>query len=500
MNGCKSYIIKSLPILALSFLTYSTNAQWIQVEADIEAEAGSDHFGESIAISADGQTVAVGATFNDGAGPNAGHVRVFKLFSGNWIQQGADIDGSATNNYAGHAVSLSADGLTLAVGSPRYQGVLADMGRVRIYQLISGVWVQQGQHIEGEAGGDQSGWSVSLSNDGQTVAIGARDNDANGSGSGQVRVFKYISNAWVQQGADIDGLAAGDIVGTANSLSGDGLTVAVPSYTHNNSGHVRIFKYISNVWVQQGAEIVGEAAVDDFGWSVSLSDDGLTLAIGAKGNDGNGSNAGHVRVFNYTSGNWVQQGADIDGEASVDRSGYSVSLSADGSTVAIGATQNDGSALNAGHVRVYKFVSGAWVLQGADIDGEADSDFSGFSVALSSDGLTVAVGAPYNDGIGVDAGHARVYTLSSVGIESIELNALASVHPNPTSGNVTIAFAEQHKNLEINIRNALGQLVSTHQFKKTNNVAVELPGERGVYFIEIANKEGKRTTLRALKK
>ena len=71
--------------------------------------------------------------------------------------------------------------------------------------------------------------------------------------------------------------------------------------------------------------------------SVSLSSDGSTVAIGALGNDGNGSNAGHVRIYKNISGTWTQQGSDIDGEAAGDYSGYSVSLSSDGSTVAIGA-------------------------------------------------------------------------------------------------------------------------------------------------------------------
>ena len=75
------------------------------------------------------------------------------------------------------------------------------------------------------------------------------------------------------------------------------------------------------------------------------------MAIGAYGNDGNGSDAGHVRIYKNISGTWTQQGSDIDGEAAGDHSGYSVSLSSDGSTVAIGAIGNDGNGSNAGHLR-----------------------------------------------------------------------------------------------------------------------------------------------------
>ena len=88
--------------------------------------------------------------------------------------------------------------------------------------------------------------------------------------------------------------------------------------------------------------------------SVSLSSDGTTVAIGATGNDGNGNNAGHVRIYEYSSGSWTQLGADIDGEAADDNSGMSVSLSSDGTTVAIGATGNDGNGNDAGHLRVLR--------------------------------------------------------------------------------------------------------------------------------------------------
>ena len=89
---------------------------------------------------------------------------------------------------------------------------------------------------------------------------------------------------------------------------------------------------------------------------MSLSADGSRVAIGAPGKDPNGQpNAGHVRVYQLSSGNWAQLGGDIDGEAASDQSGYSVSLSADGSRVAIGAHLNDPNGQsNAGHVRVFQ--------------------------------------------------------------------------------------------------------------------------------------------------
>jgi hypothetical protein len=331
-------------------------------------------------------------------------------------QIGNDIDGEAASDQSGYAVSLSSDGSTVAIGAPYNAGNGAYnsyKGHVRVYQYASSTWSQLGSDIDSEWGSDNSGYSVSLSSDGTIVAIGAIYNDGNGSNSGHVRVYQYASSTWSQLGGDIDGEAADDYSGSSVSLSSDGTIVAIGAIYNDgngsNSGHVRVYQYASSTWSQLGSDIDGEAADDYLGWSVSLSSDGTIVAIGATNNDGNGSNSGHVRVYQYASSTWSQLGSDIDGEAAGDYSGFSVSLSGNGSTVAIGAPYNDGNGTNAGHVRIYKNISGTWTKIGSDIDGEAAYDGSGWSVSLSSDGSTVAIGALWNDGNGTNAGHVRVY-------------------------------------------------------------------------------------------
>jgi hypothetical protein len=143
-----------------------------------------------------------------------------------------------------------------------------------------------------------------------------------------------------------------------------------------------------------------EGSEDGFGQSVSLSGDSNTIAIGASWNDGNGTNSGHVRVFDWDGTNWTQRGADIDGEAGSDESGHSVSLSNNGNTVAIGAIKNDGTGLNTGQVRVYDWDGTNWTQRGSDINGDSclGQEF-GFSVALSEDGDTL-VASTHNWGEG----------------------------------------------------------------------------------------------------
>jgi FG-GAP repeat len=276
--------------------------------------------------------------------------------------------------------------------------------------FVNAQWIQVGSDIDGEAAGDYSGFSVSLSSDGSVVAIGAIFNDGNGSNAGHVRIYENIAGTWTQISGDIDGEAADDLSGWSVCISGNGTVVAIGARNNfGGAGHVRIYKNISGTWTQIGSDIDGEAAADASGFSVALSSDGSVVAIGAYGNDGNGSNAGHVRIYQNNAGTWTQIGSDIDGEAIEDLSGWSVSLSADGSIIAIGAYRNDGNGSNAGHVRIYQNNAGTWTQMGNDIEGEAADDGLGWSVSLSSDGSVVAIGATYNDGNGADAGHVRIY-------------------------------------------------------------------------------------------
>ena len=144
--------------------------------------------------------------------------------------------------------------------------------------------------------------------------------------------------------------------------------------------------------IQIGQDIDGEVAVDWSGTSVSMNAVGDRVAIGAANNDGNGPDAGHVRIYAWNGNSWTQQGQDIDGEAAYDESGMSVSMNATGDRVAIGAAYNDDNGPASGHVRIYEWNGTSWTQQGQDIDGEAAGDGSGFSVSMNGAGDRVAVG------------------------------------------------------------------------------------------------------------
>ena len=406
--------MKKLILLALFLLPLLTFSQ-AQLGSDIDGEAASDYSGYSVSMDSDGSHVAIGAYAN---GSDSGHVRIYSLDGSAWTQVGNDINGEASGDRSGDCVSIDSDGSHVAIGAYYNDGNGSNAGHVRIYSWDGSAWTQVGNDIDGEAAGDLSGRSVSMDSDGSHVAIGAYGNGANGFYSGHVRIFTWDGTNWTQVGNDIDGEAASDLSGRSVSMDSDGSHVAIGAYGNDAngsaSGHVRIFTWDGSAWAQVGNDIDGEAASDYSGFSVSMDGDGSHVAIGAYGNDGNGSDSGHVRIYSWDGSAWTQLGSDLDGEAANDYSGHSVSIDSDGSHVAIGAYLNDGNGSDSGHVRVYSWNGSTWGQVGNDIDGENASDKSGYSVSVKDDGTYVAIGAPFNGGNGSSAGHVRVYDIGAL--------------------------------------------------------------------------------------
>ena len=236
--------------------------------------------------------MAIGAPYSDYNGSNAGLVSVYENYSGIFSQIGQYVVGENSGDFSGWSVSLSSDGNTLAVGAKfndNSNGTNA--GHVRVYEYISGLWSKIGQDLDGDASNDNNGTAVSLSGDGNTVVVGA---PRSLNQRGYVRLYTKISDpnfgtwTWSQTGQDILGENSNDRCGRSVSLSEDGNTVAVGSPWHENKrGHVRLFTKISDptfgtwTWSQIGQDIDGEAADDENGHSVSLSSDGNTIAIGS---------------------------------------------------------------------------------------------------------------------------------------------------------------------------------------------------------------------------
>ena len=473
-------------ILLLSYLLpYFIFAQWSQVGGDIDGDANLDYFGFSTSINSDGSIIAVGARAADGSATDAGLVRVFENIAGIWTQIGADIDGEAANDWFGYSVSLNNIGNIIAIGGIFNDDNGTNAGHVRVFENIAGIWTQIGSDINGEAANDTFGVSVSLNGNGNILAVGA----GGGTGTGYARIFENIAGVWTQIGADINGEAAGDVFGQSTSLNNNGNIVAIGARNNDgngsNSGHVRVFENIAGMWTQIGADIDGEAAEDLSGQFLDINSAGNIVAIGARFNDGNGTKSGHVRVFENIAGVWSQIGADIDGEALGDELGWGVCLSSDGTIVSASAVLNDANGTSSGHVRVYKNMSGVWTQIDSDLDGEVAGDRFGASIGLSADGSTLVVGAIFADGNAVDSGYVKVFNNSSLDVETIERIPL-KVYPNPSADFFNIELGKIYQEVKISVYNIIGRKIKIEEFNDTENITLDIQHfPSGIYLASI---------------
>jgi hypothetical protein len=464
-------------LISISLIFFSASIAQTQIGVDIVAESQFDRCGKGVSLSNDGTVLAVGAVQNDGNGDNSGHVRVYKSSNGEWSQLGEDIDGEARGDKSGNAVSLSGDGTIVAIGASSNTGNGSNSGHVRVYQYTSSTWSQLGEDIDGDPF-DEIGESVSLSDDGTVLAIGS------GSNYGNVKVYKYISGQWSQLGADIEGeISSG--YGNSISLSDNGTVIAIGNSSNKDngqsSGQTRVFQYDSGTWSQLGANINGEAS-DQSGGAVSLSDDGTILAIGALGNDDNGPNSGRVRVYQYISDNWSQLGADIKGDAMSRQTGLAVSLSDDGTILAIGSISD--------RVRIFQYKSNSWSQFGENIDGNPGDKSGGRgSLSLSDDGTVVAIGASFSfNNNRIEAEKVGVFGLSTkVGVGSELTKSLVKIHPNPTSNEVQITVDQNLLGTTYTVLNSHGQIVIEGKIKSINTMIELRSLSEGLYIVQMGD-------------
>lgn len=293
--------------------------------------------------------------------------------------------------------------------------------------------VQIGTEINGLFAGDSFGNSIALSDDGSVVAIGANLSDANGSDSGQVRVFKNSSGTWTLIGDAINGTVAGDHAGFSVALSANGNILAVGSPRHFGfSGEVRIYWNQAGNWVQTGT-IDGESFGDNSGWSLSFSADGSVLAIGAIGRYTNGFETGSAKIYRNIAGVWTQEGNTIEGTINTKSLGRSLCLSANGNTLAVSEPYTTINGAYSGRVNVFQNMAGVWTQIGNGIDGTFANGIFGYSIDLSSDGSVVAIGAPGTSPNGSNVGLVKVYTNTS-GTWSLMGSVLNGVGANAAFG------------------------------------------------------------------
>jgi hypothetical protein len=401
-------------------------------------EIGKGAFGESVVLSADGATALIGGSADNGG---AGAAWVFTRSGSTWTQQGEKLVGNCTGSCAGEgsgesgegefgtSVALSENGDTALIGGPADNG---GAGAAWVFASSDGAWSQQGEKLvgdctggcadegTGESGEGKFATSVALSADGGTAMIGG---PADNGGAGAAWVFTRSGSTWTQQGQKLVGDCTGGCAdegtgetgegkfATSVALAEDGDTALIGGPADNGgAGAAWVFVRSAGAWSQQGQKLTGgEEGNSEFGYSVTLSEDGDTAVIGGPEDD---TATGAVWAFTRSGGAWSQQGQKLTGgEEGNSQDGVYVALSADGNTALIGGPgDND----DAGAAWVFTRSGGVWGQQGPKLTGRGETKETGFgvSVALSADGNTALIGAPGDNGGLFGKGAAWVFTRS----------------------------------------------------------------------------------------
>lgn len=383
-------------------ITVKNPIEWIQTQT-IDAPTWS-LWGNSISISGDGLRFIVGWWGADIGGTDRGAVQVFKYVDPNWVQDGSDITGEVNNDHFGYSVAMNNDGSRFVVGSPEHDPNNAGAtyiyssdgaGNFALLTTIDGLPVHAN---------DQEGSVVDISGDGNTIATAAWRADENGNESGIVRIFSTDDggDSWSQKGVTLEDSIAGDYYGHNISLSGDGNTIAIGAPRANDvnnvsdTGKVVIYQFISGSWLQKGNTIFGELAGHRLS-AVDLSLDGNTVIVGIPKNQVAADGEAKVFEYNSVSSEWEQKGSTIVGEAGY--VGLSVGMSDDANTIILGGKNYSNFFTNNGIAMIFQW-NGSDYEETARFVESSSNLYLGEAVSISNDGSTaLASGSGTNSSV-----------------------------------------------------------------------------------------------------
>ena len=377
----------------------STNT-WTQTGLDIPSR--DELYDDKIDLSEDGNTIIIGDSYYSDSNSidefsYEGQAKVYQKTSNTWSQLGSTINGTDYLGYFGSKVSISADGETIAIGTAQTN----NNDYIAVLELSGNNWISKGTNISQV--GSSSILSMELSNDGNAIVIGE---------AYSARVLKYDTD-WQQVNTAFESDEVTDEFAHAVSISGDGNHYAVGAPSTNSSGkngYVSVLGHNKNYLTRFGDEIYGYGTYNRLGKSVAVSENGNIIAVGAYNsyNDSGTYRYAHVRVFEKTNTGLLQIGADIRNTTDFDSGnfGSEIELSADGNLLAVSAPSLQSN--DYGAVYIYKRTGNNWLPLG-NVISEVAYSRTGTSISFSNNGKILAIGSPGN-GSSVAVNEHKGYT------------------------------------------------------------------------------------------
>lgn len=319
-------------------------------------------------------------------------------------------------NYFGTGLAMSSDGNVLAIGDQLWDGTFLNQGAVYLYDKVGSNWVERSTILTaGDAGsGDQFGKSVALSSDGSIMAVGAIGWGGTYSLQGNVYIYDWNGSSWVQRNT-ITFESPSYEFGSAVALSNDGLVLAVGTIGYSQDrGRVHIYDWNGSSWVQRNVlqSIYTDAANDSFGSAIALSGDGTTLAVGSEGENGN---IGAIFIFDWNGSTWIETGLVLMTSYGSSPTppyllGNAVALSDDGTILAAGGSLIK-NVNNTGAIKIFDRSGNSWNPRPEQYESTSIPSTDrryGTRVALNGNATLMAVSSP---GLGVHEGEVEVFSV-----------------------------------------------------------------------------------------
>jgi hypothetical protein len=328
---------------------------------------------------------------------------------------------ASSNDFFGRSASLSGD--TIVVGAYRNEAGGSERGAAYVFARSGSAWPEAQKLTAGDgADFDFFGWSSDI--DGNVIAVGAPGDDDKGDGSGSAYMFRRSGSFTQEQKLLASDGVAEDRFGDAVAVSGNVVVVGAPGKIASGPAHgsAYVFRFQGTSWVQEQKLTASDgAAADNFGESVDIHGD--VIVVGAPEDDDVAAGAGSAYVFRFNGVTWVEEKKLTASDGGfTDRFGFGVAVHDD--LVVVGADGADGAALSSGAAYVFTFDGLTW-NEDQKLTASDGENADAFGLGVTTDGVTIVVGAPQDDFPGLNGpGSAYVFLFDgSTWVEDQKLSA-----------------------------------------------------------------------------
>lgn len=375
------------------------------------------------AISLSGDTLLVGAIGVDGVESNIGGAYVYVKTPEGWVEHQTLVppDGAANDAFGG---TVAIDGDTIVIGASSHDGGLPNSGAAYVYTRSEGVWTFS-QKLKAFDAVIQDNFGTAVAIDGDTIAVGAKRDDAPLNSSGSVYVFTRSAGVWAlqQKIVAVPVIADADF-GQSVALSGDTLLVganAENSGAGNGAGSASVFVRTGSVWSFQAKFLPPDpVAFGWFGYSVAL--DGDLAVVGAPGIEGSPPGPSIAYAYRRTGTAWSLEHKLIPSDTSASGlGGFSVAVQGERAAVSTPAG-NNGNA-----VFVFGKSNGTWTQQQKISPALPPANFDQFGRSVAWSGELIAVGARGDDERLIDTGAAYLFNMSTDDCNGNEIADLCDI-------------------------------------------------------------------------